>query len=123
MKEVDRAALARAIEMEHSKSDGAVRLGFEKRMQTEPFEELGQYAAYSCQIDCLGLQPWQHPPCNVEPANIKRILDAGSSNDDLHGRYDAAVLLKRLLDSGLSRWEPDPPNALLQAKLLLPSPP
>ena len=39
--------------------------------------------------------------------------------DDPHGNYAAAVLLKRLLAAGLSRYEPNPLDALKYFKFPL----
>jgi len=80
----------------------------------EGFEEAGLTAAYSQQVKNLHLRPWQSPPCWIDPADVEDIIAAGPGEDDTHGRYDAARLLKRMLAAGLSRFEPDPAGALLR---------
>ena len=66
---------------------------------------------YSCQMTSLGLRPWQQPPCWVDPEQIDVILAAGEK-DDIYGTYAAALLLRRLLATRCSRFEPDPLTAL-----------
>jgi hypothetical protein len=100
----DRDAMTRAIvianEYQHKHDrlrDGETQI--ECKLKVD-WIEAGESAAYSCQVRVLGLKPWQSPPCYG---------DAQPGHD---GHADAAVLLKRLLDAGLSRWEPDPVAAL-----------
>ena len=57
-------------------------------------------AAYSCQTNNLKCKPWELPPMYG---------DAYPGHD---GHVGGALLLKRLLDAGLSRYEPDPLGAL-----------
>jgi hypothetical protein len=44
------------------------------------------------------------------------VADINAGDDGVLGRYQAAKLLRRMLDAGLSRYEPDPERALKQAK-------
>jgi hypothetical protein len=53
--------------------------------------------------------PWQFPPCAVAIENI-------DGPDNGNGARDAAELLKKLLDAGLSRFEPKPLQALAEAE-------
>ena len=109
---VDRDALDRAIEICRTRKDPADREQIERKIATEPWREVGEFAAYSCQMDSLHLQPWQSPPCWVDDL----VSDIQGAPDGVGGDYEAAKLLQRLLDAGLSRYEPDPVGALKQAR-------
>jgi|SRR5262249_13703241 len=108
---IDKEALERAIAMTRARGGpGAVQI--ENKLRDEPWEEVAGFAAYCCQCDNLHLGPHQSPPCWVN--DIEATLAAG--DDGAGGKYAAAVLLKRMLDAGLSIFEPDPIAALEQTK-------
>ena len=107
----DYDALGRAIETCRRK-DPATREQIEHKLATELWRETAEFAAYSCQCDTLHLQPWQSPPCWVDDL----VADINAGDDGILGDYAAAKLLRQLLDRGLSRYEPDPVNALKQTK-------
>ena len=65
-----------------------------------PWAEVAQFAAYCAQFIALRLRPWERPPCH-----------SSGEGDDA-----AAVLLRRMLKAGISRWHPDPMAALEAAK-------
>jgi hypothetical protein len=56
-------------------------------------------AAYDAQMWALRLTPWEKPPC------------VASSR----GKGRAAVLLRRMLRRGISRWHPRPLEAIAEA--------
>jgi hypothetical protein len=62
MKRVDRAAMRRAIEEVRGKGGEDLRQ-IEAMLASQPWEEVGAFAAYSCQDGNLQLEPWQVPPC------------------------------------------------------------
>jgi len=68
------------------------------------------------QYDKLGLKPWQYPPNFINECEIPEILAAGPDPDDLQQKYQAATLAKRLIDAGLSLYEPDCERALADSK-------
>jgi len=113
---VDYDALGRAIETCRRK-EPADREQIERKLSTELWREVAEFASYSCQCDALHLQPWQSPPCWV----FDLVADINAGNDGILGDYQAAKLLQRLLDAGLSRYEPDP-IAALKAKKRPPRP-
>ena len=76
--------------------------------RSNSFEEVGQFAAYSCQTENLQLRPWQTAPLWVGNLDVALHLPFG----DPRGDREAAELLKQMLDAGLSRFEPDPLDAL-----------
>jgi hypothetical protein len=100
MIEADKQALRRAIKMARAESpehDGQIN----RRMAAgQSFEEIGMSAAYGCQCRSLRLKPWQSPPM------------FGDAQPGHEGHADAEALLRKLLDAGLSRFEPDPLAAL-----------
>jgi hypothetical protein len=69
-------------------------------LEDRPWHQVAEFAAYSCQVDALGLKPWQPPPCHVDPDHPEP------------GDETAAALLQRMLQNGVSRWDPDPMAAL-----------
>ena len=62
MKRVDREAMKRAIEEVRRKGGEDLRQ-IEQKLRDEPWEDVGRFAAYSCQDEHLQLEPWQVPPC------------------------------------------------------------
>jgi hypothetical protein len=64
----------------------------------QPWTEVAQFAAYCVQGTALNLKPWETPPCSA-------------SKGDTAGLN----LLDRMLEAGISQWEPDPLGALDRA--------
>ena len=62
MKKVDREALTRAIAMVRLQSRKRCKQ-IDAKLKGEPWEEVGRFAAYSCQCRNLKLRSWQYPPC------------------------------------------------------------
>jgi hypothetical protein len=109
MKRVDRAAMKRAIE-EVRRKGGEDQRQIEAMLASQPWEEVGAFAAYSCQDDNLQLEPWQVPPCWLRTDDDVR--DALAMPHDHSGRREAGEIVQRLLAAGLSRYEPNPLEAL-----------
>jgi hypothetical protein len=57
----------------------------------------------------LNLVPWQSPPCHASRRS-------GQPFGDPRAARESAELLKRLLDAGLSHYEPDPIAALARVE-------
>jgi hypothetical protein len=112
MTPTDRDALERAIAICRTQKTPEDRRQIEEKLEDEPWIEVAHFAAYSCQCDALHLKPWQSPPCWID--NLVATINDG--NDGIGGDYAAAKLLQRLLDAGLSRFEPDPIGALERTK-------
>ena len=108
--EVDRDALQRAISIRYGSVKGKIELL--ELLTTRSWCEVAEAAAYHCQIEVLGLRPWEKPPCHAD--DIDQIKDDGSNR--MHRRREAAALLDRMLAVGLSQWEPDVPSALAKAE-------
>jgi hypothetical protein len=103
--EIDRDAFERAIatanERQHREDvlrDGASQI--DRMLKDDPWIEVGHFCSYSCQMRSLRLKPWQYPPAWVD------------LNDHDPEHADGVALLRRLLDAGLSQFEPDPVSAL-----------
>lgn len=71
----------------------------------------GQYrramhqAAFNCQMELMGLKPWEIPPVWVNDADNPE-----------PGFEAAAKLLREMRAHGVSRWHPSPLEALARAK-------
>lgn len=94
--EADFDAMRRAIAAARRESPGRSRQ-IDDKLRRESFEAVGRFASFSCQIASLNLMPWE-----------STLVYADSP--------EAHALLRRLLDAGLSRFEPDPIAALEQAE-------
>jgi hypothetical protein len=104
MDEIDKDALTRALELTRAEPDSAEQI--ESMLKDRPWEEVAQFAAYYQQCKNLRLKPSEMPPCH----GAVNISIPGSASDL---RFPAAnQLLQRMLDAGLSQWEPDPEAAL-----------
>jgi hypothetical protein len=114
MKRVDLNALKRAIVLAKNENPGRAAQIDAMMHGWEGWQRAAEFAAYCCQCRTLRLKPWQSPPCSSGPHN---------NVDDFPGagRAAAAQLLKRLLDAGLSRWEPDPIAALERVEAAKPA--
>jgi hypothetical protein len=104
---VDLEALTRAMEI--ASRDPRIAKHLEWREATYGWADAARFAAYSCQCDALKLKAWQ------EPAMYGDSTD-GVDDFPNAGRAGAADLLRRLLATGLSRFEPDPMKALARAE-------
>jgi hypothetical protein len=62
----------------------------------EPWEDVAKFAAACAQSRALKLLPWEMPPCG---------------GDSKH-HPDPAAHRQQMLDAGVSRWHPDPMQAL-----------
>jgi hypothetical protein len=96
---VDRGALRRALQLARAESPRRAAQIADK-LKDESWEDVAEFAAYCCQIDNLGLKPWQDPSMYAE----------------LRSDQDALTLLVKLLGAGPSRFEPDPVAALAQLR-------
>ena len=101
---IDRDALERALAIALASDEPGCREQIESKLRDDDWLDAAETAAYGCQRRMLGLRPWQSPPA---------FGDAHPGHD---GHLDGAALLQRLLDAGLSRWEPDPLQALAKVE-------
>src|SRR5262245_58029744 len=64
------------------------------------WEETGSFAAFVCQVQSLGLRPWERPPCASDGVGEER----------------HAKLYRQLKAAGVSIYHPDPAAALEAAQ-------
>ena len=64
------------------------------------WRERAEWSCWVLQVRDLNLRPWQIAPCDVD-------LDGDNPEEAA-----ARVLLKRMLDAGMSRYDPNPSQAL-----------
>jgi hypothetical protein len=106
---IDRDALERAIEAARAESDGR-RQQIDAKLADEPWQDVAEFASYCVQERSLNLPPWQDPPCKANLASLRQPYG------DPRAARESAELLWRLLDAGLSRYEPDPLQTLANAE-------
>ena len=106
----DRDALERCVEVTRA-SSAEQREQVDAMLKDRDWIEVASFCAYSCQWDALHPALWQWPPCWVDPDDLPI-----KSDPDGHGLIEAGRLLQRLLNAGLSQFEPDPREALAAAK-------
>ena len=114
MRKIDREALERCIEAMRDSKEPADREQIEDLLKTGGWQKAADQAAYHCQNRALRLKPWQDPPANIDPRDIASIIARG--DDGIAGDFRAARLLQRMLNAGISRFEPDPITALEREK-------
>jgi len=107
MTKIDRDAFTRAIATYRKERYGGDEHITDK-IKEDGFEVAGQFAAYWCQRRNLKLAPFEFPPCWLSGVD-------DTEGADFKGKPAAARLLKRLLEAGLSKYEPDPLAALAAA--------
>jgi hypothetical protein len=114
LSDVDREALERALDMVRQESP-AQRKQIDDMVVERGWDKAAGFAVYCCQDNRLKLAPWQMPPCWIR-GNLDALLAAPVADHDYRGQRQAALLLRRLLAAGLSKYEPDPLVALARAE-------
>jgi len=105
---VDRDAFERAIIACRAR-DAMRAEQIDAMLADRPWEEVGKFCGYSEQIDNLGLEPWQNPPCAAS------LFDLALPFGDASAARESAEVLRDLKAAGLSVYEPDPRGALERA--------
>jgi hypothetical protein len=104
MDEIDKEALTRALELTKAEPERAEQI--ESMLKDHSWEEVAQFAARHQQCKNLRLKPGEISPCHGA-------VNLAAPGTDADESFPAANrLLQRLLDAGLSQWEPDPEAAL-----------
>jgi hypothetical protein len=109
LSKADRGALERAIALTLAERDLMRVAQVREMLKTRPRDEVGHFCAYHRQCEVLRPKPWQPVPANSYVTVTDRDDEALGP---VSGRAAAAELLRRLLAARLSRFEPDPLNAL-----------
>ena len=107
---VAREALERAYAMDPDRDPTTPPI--DRKLDPEGWYRAAHSAAYACQCAALRPQPWQPVPAN----EYVLVTDDDRQYGPVMGRAAAAELLRRLLAAGLSRYEPDPVNALARVQ-------
>jgi hypothetical protein len=111
---IDREALVRAMELAR-RDDLPRRQQLDSKLADgEPWQEVAEFAAYCVQHETLRTKPWEVAPCSIQPEDIAELVHIPPPDMSGHGK--AARLLQRLLELGLSRWEPEPERAIAAAE-------
>jgi hypothetical protein len=112
--EADKKCFKLAIEMVR-KRGGGDQQQIEKVLSARGFESAGHFACYSCQVDVLGVRPWQPvPSCAFIREGWQDFIARG--DDATLGKYAASVLLRQMLGLGISPYHPDPKGAIAEAE-------
>jgi hypothetical protein len=85
----------------------------ERMLEEDGLEKAGRWAAHAMQFKTLRSAPWLVLPCHID--DPERTLTTNEKGDP-HGRYAAALIVKRLREYEISRWHPDPMAALREAE-------
>ena len=86
--------------MEIASQEPARAEQLQSMLEHDSWEEVARFAAYHSQNVALNLKPWEEPPC---------VADEDDPNERDKG---AQKLLRRMLDAGVSRFDPDPLAAI-----------
>jgi hypothetical protein len=100
LEEVDREALERAIALTLVDPDRVSQLT--AMLAERGWLAAAKFASYHMQVRNLRCLPWESPPCWIGP------------DHDVEAQY--LEIGRRLLERGLSLFEPDPLQALERAK-------
>jgi hypothetical protein len=115
LSKIDREALERALKIVQNRperEDPGRREQVELLLREQGWFTAANFAVYCCQMELVRPRLWQPTPADI--TDIEGTLAKG--DDGLGGSYRAALLLKRMLAAGLSRYEPRPVEALAEAK-------
>jgi hypothetical protein len=113
LSEVDREAIERAIAiMRNSSAERAEQI--DRLLQEDDWQGAADLAVYHCQRELIRPRLWQPIPADIDPDQIEAIIAKG--DDGKAGRFLAAKLLRKMLRAGLSRFEPQPIEALAAAR-------
>src|SRR5215831_7022621 len=108
LSKADRYALERCMEMSQRDPERAEQL--QSMLDVGwPWELVADMACHCCQARAQALKPWQCSPCSVD------------ENDPDERDKDAQKLLRQMLQAGISRYEPDPMQALKARRRSKPS--
>ena len=105
----DEDALTRALAVTRAEDPGR-RRQIDTMLADESWQSVAVFAATCAQSCSLNLMPWQLPPFRAS------LNDLSMPYGDASGRRESAELLRRLLTLGLSRFEPNPEQAISEAE-------
>lgn len=103
----DLAALELALEQSLADPYRAEQVN--QMLQERDRIEVAKFCSYSRQCNTLKLHPWQWPPSWLD-ADPDEVLATTSSQRE--AEREAAALLLRMREFGISKWHPDPRSAI-----------
>src|SRR5262245_20544048 len=103
----DLEALELAITQSLADPESAAQV--QAKLQDEDRIRVGEQCSYFRQMDSLQLLPWQFPPCWIDDDPEKMV---SSAENFQYGEREAAILLLRMREFGVSKWHPDPYEAV-----------
>jgi hypothetical protein len=109
LSQTDLDALERAIAVTRKES-AARRQQIDDMLADRDRERVGVFACSCAQSRALRSDPWHTLPMRASLADLDKPAD------DPRGERRAAELLRRLLDAGLSPFEPNPLQAIAAAE-------
>jgi hypothetical protein len=101
--EVDRQALWDSLAICRASSEGRSDQ-LDSMLKDRTWYQVASFASFCCQSDALRLKPFEVAPLHVHDPDLPR-----------RGEEAAAELLGRMLDAGISRYNPNPRRALAEA--------
>jgi hypothetical protein len=105
---VDAEAFTRAIKLYRGMSrENSEQVDFWQKR--DGWLQAARYCAANCQKSLVRPKLWLQLPMYIEPSDIETIIAQGP---DRRGKYQAARMLRKMLRAGLSRYEPQPIEAL-----------
>jgi hypothetical protein len=107
MEQHDREAMRRAVET-LLQTEPEWRDQIAAMLQSQPWEEVGLFAATCCQIKVLALKPHECAPAETH--------DVAEPSDVYSYRASEVRLLRQMLSLGVSRFDPDPIAAIAAAE-------
>src|SRR5262245_7970441 len=99
----DLAALELSISQSLADPESGAQV--QSKLQNEDRIRVGEFCSYFRQMETLQLLPWQFPPCWIDD-DPEQILS--SDQNYQYGEREAALLLLRMKEFGVSKWHPDP---------------
>src|SRR5262245_25259355 len=97
LSKIDRTALEQCLQIGERHPD----IGRDPESSDADWYERATWACFVLQTQNLRLRPWECPPC---------LMAADLDDDERHAA--ARALLRRMLDMGLSRFDPNPAQVL-----------
>jgi hypothetical protein len=108
---IDRDALERCLAAARAEDAGRRRQIDDMLVDpSRSWEEVAVFAASCAQSRSLDLPPWQSVPFRAS------LRDLDKPYGDPSGKRESAELLKKMLDLGLSPFEPSPMQAIAAAE-------
>ena len=108
----DKAALQLAVDITLAETDKARVAQVERMLADREWIEVAKFCSYHRQGEALRLLPWQMTPMGIYDPDA--VLAKPKNDGD--GLHEAALLLKKMLAAGVSRYHPDPVAAIKQAR-------